>query len=302
MKELPATMEIKFTIVIPTHNREKLIPFALDSLLAQAFPSFEVIVVDDGSTDNTEEVVARFKDKRVQYVKVSNGERGRARNVGTLIARGEYVTFLDSDDVFYPDHLKKAADFIQEREQPEVFHQGYEIKGSDGSIYNRMCFPLQILNLKLIRGNVMSCMGVFLRKDIALKFLFEEERALSGTEDWLLWLKLSARYRILHNPVITAALIQHAGRSVLQYDEKSLLSRALILKEKLLADPVFISVFGNKAIKRISGHMFTYLSLHAILASKKRKGIKFLIEGYKKAPAEIFTKRTGAIIKHLIFS
>jgi glycosyltransferase involved in cell wall biosynthesis len=295
-------MEIQFTIVIPTYNRANIISFALQSVLAQTLPSFEVIVVDDGSTDKTEDIVKGFADARVQYVKVSNGERGRARNAGTLIARGKYITFLDSDDQFYPEHLQKAFEFIEDKNSPEVFHQGYEIKDREGKLFSTMSFSDQVLNFRLLKGNILSCMGVFLRKDVALKFLFEEERSLAGTEDWLLWLTLSARYRILHNPAITATLIQHKGRSVMEFNEESLIARAVILREKLLSDSVFLSVFGHKAVERVSAHMLTYLSLHAVVASKKIKGIRFLLMGYKKAPAEIFTRRTGAILKHLICS
>jgi glycosyltransferase involved in cell wall biosynthesis len=89
------------SVIIPTYNRADLIPFAIDSVLQQTYSDFEIIVVDDGSTDDTEAVVRAYGD-RVRYVWTTNGGTGHARNVGMEHARGKYFTFLDSDDLLYP--------------------------------------------------------------------------------------------------------------------------------------------------------------------------------------------------------
>lgn len=91
----------KVSVIIPTYNRANLISQAIDSVLQQTFSDFEIIVVDDGSTDDTEAVVKVYGD-RVRYVWTPNGGTGHARNVGMQHARGTYFTFLDSDDVLYP--------------------------------------------------------------------------------------------------------------------------------------------------------------------------------------------------------
>ena len=91
----------KVSVIIPTYNRAPLISEAIDSVLAQTFTDFEIIVVDDESTDDTEAVVKAYGD-RVTYVWTPNGGTGHARNVGMQHATGEYLTFLDSDDVLYP--------------------------------------------------------------------------------------------------------------------------------------------------------------------------------------------------------
>jgi GT2 family glycosyltransferase len=91
----------KVSVIIPTYNRADLVSQAIDSVLQQTFTDFEIIVVDDGSTDDTERVVKAYGE-RVQYVWTTNGGTGHARNVGMQHARGMYFTFLDSDDVLYP--------------------------------------------------------------------------------------------------------------------------------------------------------------------------------------------------------
>ncbi|WP_413989291.1 glycosyltransferase family 2 protein [Labrys okinawensis] len=95
----------EFSVVIPTYNRAGVIRHTLDSVLAQTFDDFEVVVIDDGSKDDLASVIATFEDPRIRYVWQENGGGGAARNRGIDEARGRYVAFLDSDDVFLPDHL-----------------------------------------------------------------------------------------------------------------------------------------------------------------------------------------------------
>ncbi|MCX7013771.1 MAG: glycosyltransferase family A protein [Candidatus Sumerlaeota bacterium] len=92
------------SVVIPTYNRFRWVPEAIDSVLAQTFKDFEVIVVDDGSTDNTRETLLRYGD-RIRYLHQDNAGVSAARNRGILEARGEWITFLDSDDVWLPNRL-----------------------------------------------------------------------------------------------------------------------------------------------------------------------------------------------------
>ena len=101
--------DCKFSVVIPTYNRARFLGRALDSVLAQTQPAAQIIVVDDGSTDNTEEVCRRYTG--VQYERQSNAGASAARNVGVRLAREAWVAFLDSDDYWAPRHLEnmKAA-------------------------------------------------------------------------------------------------------------------------------------------------------------------------------------------------
>jgi glycosyltransferase involved in cell wall biosynthesis len=95
-----------FSIIIPTYNRAHLIGNTIQSVLSQSYPHFEIIVVDDGSTDNTEDVIASFDSPKIRYIKIKNSERGYARNYGAKQAKGEWLYFLDSDDKLYPNHLE----------------------------------------------------------------------------------------------------------------------------------------------------------------------------------------------------
>jgi glycosyltransferase involved in cell wall biosynthesis len=93
---------IFFSIIIPTYNRAHMILQTLETAFAQTYPYFEVILVDDGSTDNTENIIKSINHKNFVYLKKPNEERAVARNTGFNIAKGEYLTLLDSDDFLYP--------------------------------------------------------------------------------------------------------------------------------------------------------------------------------------------------------
>lgn len=134
------------SVVIPTHNRAFIIGDAIRSVLEQTFQDFEIIIVDDASTDSTEEVVRSFQDERISYVKL-DGKIGAsaARNVGIRTAKSEYVAFLDSDDLWLPDKLEK---------QLEVFKDG---NTKLGVVYTRWIWVPRYLGVepgKTFRGDV----------------------------------------------------------------------------------------------------------------------------------------------------
>lgn len=102
---------MKVSVIIPTYNRAHLVSEAINSVLNQTYQDFEIIVVDDGSTDETHEKLKPYQDK-IKYVYVKNGGTAYARNVGMKMAKGEYITFLDSDDLYYPHKIKIQANFL----------------------------------------------------------------------------------------------------------------------------------------------------------------------------------------------
>lgn len=291
-----------FSIVIPTYNRGKLIRNTLKSVLAQTCTDFEVIVVDDGSKDDTEAVVASMNSPQVHYYKKENGERGAARNYGIARAKGHYISFLDSDDVLYSHHLEVAHAFLTTHSDVSCYAQGYEIK--DGKT-GRVLVPATLVggrtvNQKIIQGNLLSCFGVFIEKEIFSIFCFEEDRLFAGTEDWFLWLQLAARYPFYYNNEVTGAMLEHESRSVLSFNEESLVYRTEILKEKLKKDSVFVSTFGMAAIQKIYAHMLTYTSLHLAMSRKKRIALHYWWKALKADREEVLTRRTLAIAKKIL--
>lgn len=126
-----------FSVIIPTYNRCNAVVKAVESVLAQTYTNFEVIVVDDGSTDNTATVLKALaaKDKRVVYIFQENQERSAARNNGIDHAKGEYVCFLDSDDTYEPPHLRLLKETItQKGHEAALYHVHGVLKSDTASI------------------------------------------------------------------------------------------------------------------------------------------------------------------------
>jgi glycosyltransferase involved in cell wall biosynthesis len=288
-----------FSIIIPSYNRAGFIYKTLNSVLEQTYFHFEIIVVNDGSTDETNEVVAPYlHDGRVRYYEIKNSERGAARNFGVDKSKGDYITFLDSDDIFLPWHLATAAQKINFHNQPPAFHLGYEMLHTDGKIESLPLLPSPA-NDKLLEGNFFSCMGVFLRRDIALQNKFDEDRLLSGSEDYELWMRIAARVPILTFPEITSRLINHDDRSVITTNTEKLMTRINLLDKKLYEDDKFMERFGTRLVM-FTSYRSLYLALHLALSGKRWQAFKSLCYTVTRYPNVIFQYRFVVAMKKII--
>ena len=291
--------DVFFSIIVPTYNRVDLISKTLDSVLEQVHFHFELLIVDDGSTDNTQEIVHPYlADDRVRYFKIKNSERGAARNFGVKKSKGDYITFLDSDDIFLPWHLISAAKKIELTDHPPAFHLNYEMLHPDGRIDAVPLLPNPVNN-KLLEGNFLSCMGVFLRRDTALENTFDEDRQLSGSEDYELWMRIAARVPILAFPEVTSRLINHEGRSVIQTNPKKLMTRISLLDKKLQADAKFMERFGDR-LGMFTSYRTLYLALHLALSGERWQALKSLLYTARQYPYSIITYRFAVAVKKII--
>ena len=118
-----------FSVIIPSFNRGPLLPFTLDAIVGQRLPPAEVIVADDGSTDNTAEIVERYGHP-VRLLRLTNGGPAAARHAGVLSSRSELIAFCDSDDVWRPDHLWELGDLFQKSQVPFAFTNFVHIRNN----------------------------------------------------------------------------------------------------------------------------------------------------------------------------
>lgn len=291
------------SIIIPTYNRVGLLINTLESVFEQQDNDYEVLIIDDGSTDDTPTIIPNWiqqkKSLQIQYFRKENAERGAARNFGIARARGDYVTFLDSDDILYPNFVAEAKKALLKLRNPVVFHLGYVIKEAQSNKILVTLAKNTTWNESLLDGNGLSCMGVVVRRTVLKDIQFEEDRKLSGTEDWLLWLRISARYDIPGVATITSALLNHESRSVIQADENQLFNRYELLIKYLKQDETFMRKLGSY-LPRIQAGMLGYVALFLMLAGKKQKSLQTLWQAALIYPAELFQRRTLAIFKHLL--
>lgn len=291
-----------FSIIIPTYNRSHLIMPTIESVFNQNDQDFEIIIVDDGSTDDTESVLSKIEDPRFNYIKIVNSERGAARNRGAELAKGEYLNFVDSDDMLLSHHLTTARKAIDRLNNPAIIHMNYELRDRNGKILRtgKRYKKHETANGEIIRGNpFFSCIGVFIRKDVAEEFPFNEDRKLAMSEDYELWFRIASRYPLNMVNEITCHIIQHNERSVVNVDEKNLILRKKTLITSIFTDQQVAACYGDKR-HIIEAFCDTYIALHLILAGKIRSGLNYFIAGISGHPPAICDRRTLGIIKHLM--
>src|ERR1035437_9611740 len=122
-----------FSIILPTFNRARLVGHAIENVLHQVFSDWELLIVDDGSRDDTFTIIRPFvlQDERIRYHYARNQGLAMVRNQGLLMSRGKYITFLDSDDEYLPEHLALRAEYLKSHTETELLHGGVEVIGPD---------------------------------------------------------------------------------------------------------------------------------------------------------------------------
>jgi glycosyltransferase involved in cell wall biosynthesis len=188
----------KVSVIIPTYNRAYQVGNAIQSILEQTFQDFEIIVVDDGSTDNTREVVSKYGEK-VIYIHQANKERSSARNNGMKHARGQYITFLDSDDLYLPHKLLVQVELMETNPEYGMSYSyslWFDEKGKylhtwldnlDGWIFPEMMRAKHnkiTVPSVMIRSYVLNNVGYF-------------NESINTCEDYEFWCRIAMKYRVL---------------------------------------------------------------------------------------------------------
>jgi glycosyltransferase involved in cell wall biosynthesis len=240
----------RVSVIIPTRNRAYFLQQAIGSVLDQTFRDLEVIVVDDGSTDATPYVLQKWKD-RIRVVRQENSGVSRARNTGIRAARGRYLSFLDSDDLWLKDKLEVQVRFLDANPQyavcytdevwvrrgrrvnPKKSHRKYS-----GWIYDR-CLPLCIISPSsaLMRRGVLDAVGLF-------------DENLPVCEDYDLWLRVASRFPIFF------------------------LDRKLIIKRGGHADQLSNRSWGNDRYRVVA--LEKQLSLNHLTSGEHRATVEML--------------------------
>lgn len=217
-----------FSIVIPTYNRADLIGLTLQSVQNQEFNDWELLIVDDGSKDNTAAVVQPYlADARVQYLPKENAERGVARNYGLARATGNYVLFLDSDDRLHPNHLSTLHTAIAAAPTPPDFIATKYDFDRNGERRPSDLAPLPAGSLgfaDFLNGNVLAC-NVCVRRANSKLYTFEEDRRYAAVEDWMFMLQNTQHGAVVQLiDAVTLTMNDHDQRSM-RADNQGLIRR-----------------------------------------------------------------------------
>jgi glycosyltransferase involved in cell wall biosynthesis len=204
------------SVILPTYNRAYILKRALDSILEQTYKALEIIVVDDGSTDNTAELVKGVGDPRIVYEKhpVNKG-LAAARNTGVRKASGDYISFLDSDDEFLPDNIEEhVSEMLRCPDDVGVVYAGVlRLKGKSRQIVPGPGVRPKEGNVRqrMLRSNFLTATAL-IRKACYEKYgLYNED--LFNLEDWEFWIRLSRSYRFRYIDKILT-VVHYTGDSI----------------------------------------------------------------------------------------
>jgi glycosyltransferase involved in cell wall biosynthesis len=200
---------VNVSVIIPCFNSEKTIRETLESVFAQTYQDFEVIVVDDGSTDRSAEIVQSFNEK-IEYIYQNNGGQSAARNTGIRAARGKYLAFLDADDLWYPEKLEKQIAFMKSKGVDwcycdcELFS---DRSGKSFGKYSQRFYSPKAgwIAKDLMMGNSISSPTPIVSREIIEKAgYFNESREIRSREDWEEWIRIALVSKIVYFPEVLA--------------------------------------------------------------------------------------------------
>ncbi|GBG57988.1 glycosyl transferase family 2 [Sporomusaceae bacterium FL31] len=183
------------TVIIPTWNRDKTIKEAIYSALNQTHPPLEVLVCDDGSSDNSEAIVKGIKDKRVRWIQGNRGGRPAIpRNRGILESHGDWLAFLDSDDKWLPDKLEKQIKKINLSNYKASCTNAHQLIPEKGIVGNLLKMSNEFITFDdLIKDNQVICSSVLIHRSLFTDVIgFPESEQLRALEDYSLWLRVAA--------------------------------------------------------------------------------------------------------------
>lgn len=175
------------SVVTPVYNAEKFLKETIESVLGQTFEDFEYLLIDDCSTDNSTNIVKEYakEDKRVKYIRLrENSGAAVARNTGLENAQGRYIAFIDSDDVWYPEKLKKQLDFMKEKNEAFTYTK-YEHITEEGDVLSAPDFPEKLSYSGLLKNTAIACSTVVIDRQVIGDFRMPLVRKGQDTATWL---------------------------------------------------------------------------------------------------------------------
>jgi len=287
----------RVSVVIPTYNRSSFVLEAIESVLRQTYHDFDLIVVDDGSSDNTKEVVSDIKDTRIKYIYQKNQGVSGALNTGIMASAAEYIVILASDNIMFEDVLQKCVAFMDEHPEIGFCHgQSYTMDESG-----------HLLRSKRLRGPKVTSIG-YGRKEIVDLLLGEHKTRyfmvrhscfdkiglfnieLRMSEDWDMLFRLSKRYPVGH-------LAEPLG--IIRNHDQSMTAKTNVEIVKGHHTAVLESVFKDAELGPLYGHLRkkAYFCLNCLLArtaartGHKVTGLLYITKAIKTSPKFLLETR-----------
>jgi glycosyltransferase involved in cell wall biosynthesis len=270
------------SVIIPTYNRAIMVKDAIQSVLDQTYSDYEIIVVDDGSTDNTSQVIneLRSHSEKVHYIYQENKGRSAARNIGVRAARGNYIAFLDSDDIFLPEKLSLQVMALESNRDFGMVYSHALLMDEDGNILEDIGPGREKLTgwvypeLLFIKKNIITIPSVMVRTQV-LSEVGDFDETIHICEDIDLWRRIAMHHQILQMKESLAIIRYRLNESL---DLLGYLGARTLYYHKAFADDPGL----KKTIqKKLFSEMYYTYGMLASTNKKKRLSYQLFIQSMK---------------------
>ena len=263
------------SVVIPTYNRAMLLPRVIQSVLNQTFKDFELIIVDDSSIDNTQEVIKSFEDERIRYIRHEKNKGGSAtRNTGIKVAQGEYIGLLDDDDEWLPEKIEKQVNkFKSLSDEFGVVYSGFSyVSEEKGKIVSNIIPTLRgRLYKSLLKRCIVGSPTPLIKRSCFQKVGFFDE-TLPSCQDWDMWIRISKCYGFDFVPDVLAKHYVHGAQVSIDLNAK------IVARQKLM-EKYWVDLSQNSQAHSV---LLNRLGILCSLAGDYIKARKYFFASVKK--------------------
>lgn len=195
VKNMVKNVQPNISVILPAYNAERFLKEAIDSILAQTYTNFELIVLNDGSTDRTEEIILSYNDPRIRYVKnETNLKLIKTLNKGIDLAKGKYIARMDADDISLPTRLEKEVKYMEEHPECGVVSVLPYVMAEDGKILHKSRFFISTHHISCLYVNLFATPilhpGSFFQAEILKKYKYVDSPKVLHVEAYDLWCRM----------------------------------------------------------------------------------------------------------------
>jgi len=226
------------SIIVSIYNSDKTLSTMIDSVLNQTYKEFELILINDGSTDNSLDIIKEFakKDIRIVIIDKKNSGLTKSLNIGLKKANGKYIARIDADDIWYPTKLEKQVEFLEQNQDYTLIGTAYnEIDDNGKIIYKKQRIPLLItdeeIRENIVKFNPFFHSSVMFRKKVLETIGFYNEE-FKYTQDYEYWVRIMSKYKVTNIDEVLASR-RYSDDMISIKKEKE--QRMYAIKAKLLA-------------------------------------------------------------------
>jgi glycosyltransferase involved in cell wall biosynthesis len=275
------------SVIIPCYNAQQFIADTIHSVLNQTYTNFELIIIDDGSSDNSALIIKTFSDERIRYFLIQNHGVAHARNLGISMAKGKYISFLDADDLFLPQNLSSKIAFLEQQSNFNIVHSAAIFFESSTGITLNITKGLggKVLNalLELSKSVVNSPSSLVISKSLLQQHPKGFDENLGTSADWEFWVRLAKDNDFGY---LDEALIKYRIHDGQMHKNIPLMDKEMnyaFLKVKGVG-----AFYSEKYFNTCYAKLCLILGLSYLKYNSKLKGVVYIIKSIGLNPTIVF--------------